>query len=333
MHEFEQGFSVREGMWHKLGTVLADYPGREEGMREAGHDFQVIERPAFVGGPGNPLYAASPPRHIPAYKALVKSTDESVVFNIVKESYGVVQPEILWDIADAMMDFENVKYETAGILRQGAVLWVLCKLDEPTQIKGDDSVIFPYGLISTTNDGTGSCKASATSVRVVCMNTYKASADQSRSSGLEYTFRHTKNVMARIDDAKLAIKGIRQSHDEFMELAEELAQIHLTEGQRDLFVSSLIPMPADALISERVVKNIDTARAKVQAIFDTVTIPEAHKLTGYGAWNAGIEYLDYIRPARSADSQFGRSLLTQESRKTKLAKLIREVASETLVTA
>ena len=33
---FEQGFSVREPMWHGLGTILDEYPGREQAMRAAG---------------------------------------------------------------------------------------------------------------------------------------------------------------------------------------------------------------------------------------------------------------------------------------------------------
>ena len=44
-HFFEQGFSVREPMWHGLGTILGDYPGRADAMEAAGHDFTIYETP------------------------------------------------------------------------------------------------------------------------------------------------------------------------------------------------------------------------------------------------------------------------------------------------
>src|SRR5690242_8795690 len=49
--EFEQGFFVRVPAWHGLGTVLDDYPGREEAMRLAGHDWDIVELPSFTAMP------------------------------------------------------------------------------------------------------------------------------------------------------------------------------------------------------------------------------------------------------------------------------------------
>ena len=46
---FDQGFFVREPAWHGLGVVLQDYPGREEAMRLAGHDWDVLESEVRFG--------------------------------------------------------------------------------------------------------------------------------------------------------------------------------------------------------------------------------------------------------------------------------------------
>lgn len=49
---FETGFFVRKPAWHEQGIVLDYYPGREEAMKLAGHDFKVVERPiAVIGKP------------------------------------------------------------------------------------------------------------------------------------------------------------------------------------------------------------------------------------------------------------------------------------------
>jgi phage/plasmid-like protein (TIGR03299 family) len=316
---FEQGFSVREPMWHGLGEVLPEYPGREEAMRLAGHDFVVVERPVQVVGNHSAIEAEG-------WKALVKS-GSTTILNVVKQSYGVVQNDTLWDIVDALVDQPNVKYETAGVLKEGAVLWVLALLDEPYTVTGDNTQIYPYVCSSTTHDGSGACKAQATSIRVVCWNTYSAAAAQSKASGREFTFRHTKKVNERIEDAKLALSGVRASHEAFIQLSEELARVALRQDQVKLFIDNLIPMPPEALISERVMHNVDSARASIQAVLNGPTTADAHRQSGYGCFQAGIEYLDHVRAAKTVQSKFGRSILRQEPAKEKLVKLIHACAA------
>jgi phage/plasmid-like protein (TIGR03299 family) len=321
---FEQGFSVREPMWHGMGEVLADYPGREEAMRIAGHDFTVAERPVYLQnewkGEGETTVK------VDGWKALARE-DTGKVLMVARQSYGVVQNDVLWNIVDAVVNQDKaVHYETAGVLKDGAVLWVLAWLDEPTTIRGDDSPTYPFVMASTTHDGSGSCQVRATNVRVVCMNTFSMAESQARASGFEFTFRHSSRVLDRIEDAKLVLSGVRANHAEFVELANELAAIPISVGQRELFVSELIPLQSEALHSDRVVTNVENARNAVRHILGGETIPDAHRETGYGLLLAGTEYLDHIRGARSQATFLGRSLLRNEPAKTKLATLVREVA-------
>ena len=325
-HEFVQGFAVREPAWHGLGVTLPDYPGRETAIKLAGHDFTVVERPVSievpVGDEGESIAIAAE-----GWKALLRE-DTNKVFNVVRDSYQIVQNEVLWDIVDAIVDQPNVKYETAGVLKGGALLWVLAWLDEPVTISGDNSPIYPFVLVSTTHDGSGAAKARTVSVRVVCWNTYSAADYQAKNSGLEFTFRHTKNVGDKIEDAKRALSGARVQHQEFVELAEELQAIKLNEKQVELFVTSFLPSPQDVgeIVSDRVVSNIEEARAAVRHILNGETISEGIRGTGYGAFQAGIEYLDHIRSYRSNETLFNRSLVRSEAAKGKLATLVREVA-------
>lgn len=342
-HEHVQSFSVNKPTWHGLATILDHYPGREEGMRIAGHDFTVIERPLYIAGsPSQAVateafeddksYVVTPDGNFGAkgadgWKALLKSGTGDIL-NIVQNSYTVVQNDELWDIVDFVVEQPNVMYETAGILRLGAVLWVLAKIDEPSMIKGDNSEIYPYICVSTTHDGSGACRADATSVRVVCMNTFNGASAEAKRSGRSFTFRHTKNVKNKIEDAKLALKGVGEQHQAFMALAEELAEVKLTRNQRELFVTQFVPMPPEAMISKRVMTNVENARTKVRGIFDSATTAEAHQFTGFGAFQAGIEYLDHLRGTKgnAAESMFNRSILKPEPAKQKLAGLIRECA-------
>ena len=67
-------------------------------------------------------------------------------------------------------------------------------------------------------------------------------------------------------------------------------------------------------------------RAKVNSLFFGPTIPDAHKLTGYGLFQAGVEYFDHLRAYRSKESYVKRTLLTNNPAKATLTRTIRELA-------
>lgn len=318
-------FLVRKPAWHRFGTVLQDYPGREEAMRLAGHRFVVIERAPYWYPDEDSINTA----RIPKQKLLVKQdmdSGELTPLKVMDESYTVVQNEICWDLIDALIG-EGVKYETGGTLDDGALCFVTAWLDEPGTVTGDDSPTWPYGFVNWGHTGNGSITAGSSSIREVCANTVAMAEQDAEAGGRLFRFRHTKNVMSRVEDAKLVIRGISAAHNDYMELAEELAQIRVSENQRELFVSLLIPTPPEALISERVMGNIEKAREQVRGILtEGNTVPEYHQLTAYGLMQAGVEYLDHLRGYRSDYTYMGRTLLRPEPLKAKLVPLIREVA-------
>lgn len=328
---FEQGFFVREPAWHGLGVVLDDYPGRDEAMQLAGHDFTVLERPVYVSqrdeesNESGRVRVRWAHRKAEGWKALIHGTSLDVL-NVVRDTYTVIQNETGWDIVDALVG-AGARYETGLTLKDGAVCIVTALLDEPVTISGDDSVTLPYGVVRWAHDGSGSMACRSTSIRVVCANTDEASSMQAKRLGVDFTFRHTRKVHERIEDAKLAIRGIRAAHEEYVELAEELARTPITREQRELFVAAFLPIPPEALVSERVMANVEGARAEVRSLFNGPTIPEAHRFTAYGLRLAGIEYLDHLRGYRNSDTYVGRQLLRTEPAKAKLSKLIQEVVA------
>lgn len=314
---FNQGFFVREPAWHGLGVVLDDYPGRDEAMRLAGHDFDVVERSVAKS---TDTEEGRTWGHIKGFKALTKSDDPSVVFGVVKDTYTVVQNSVGWDIVDAIIG-EGARYETGLTLHDGAVCSVLAWLNEPIRIPGDDSDILPYLNVAWSHDGSGALTARSTSVRVVCANTQAAAEMQGKRLGTDYTFRHTRNVMDRVNEAKNAIQGLRKNMREYEELAIELASIRVSKTARDIFLERFIPMPEVAVITDRVAKNVDEARASVKAILELgATVPDAHRDTAYGLQLAGVEYLDHIRGTKgdAQKSKYNRSIMRAEPLKAKL---------------
>lgn len=339
---FDQGFFVRKPAWHGLGIVLDEYPGRAEAQRLAGHDFDVVKTPLFsrVGTPEDPRFVP-----IPGWSQLVarsngdeRSVAHGNLLNIAKDSYAPIPNGVPYDFAELLLA-EGFKYETGITLKGGAECALTLLLDEPIQVKGDDSETLPYLSLNWSHDGSGAFRGRSTSVRVVCANTVALSEAEGKRLGTNFSIRHTKNWKARVEDAKKAITGVRKDIAAYRDAMDAFALQPVTAQDRDLFVQALVldqtvasvsRFKADAArgqYSTTVQNNVERATRAARKLFDGPTIPEAHKLTAYGLHLAGVEYLDHVRDARSDDSRVGRSLLRDEPAKARLNSLIRDIVA------
>lgn len=334
MTKNDQMYSVREAPWHMgMGTnvhMLDTAPEtRMARIEAAGHAFTVEENDVYLkreqpaGEPGHPTPTFP---KVDGWKALTRS-DTGDILNVARGSYEVVQNVVGHELFEALSKGATLDDGTGGTVKNGAVCYLSARVDEPQQVTGDDSPIYPYVVVLWTHDGSGALQARRTSVRPVCWNTISLGEAEARRSGRNFTFRHTKNVLARIEEAKRVIAGAREETAAFVELANELARMPVTDEQRERFVTTFIPRPEAEVISDQVLDNILRERSKVRAIFESPTIPEAHRNTAYGLVQAGIEYLDHLRAYRSSDTYLGRTLLRDEPLKRKLVPMVRELAA------
>jgi phage/plasmid-like protein (TIGR03299 family) len=322
---FEQGFFVREPAWHGLGVVLQYYPGREEAMRLAGHDWDVVELP--LAGLRRKPTGEKEWRVLDGFVEHVRS-DTGTTLRVGSDTFERIPNSTAYDVAELLFD-QGFQYEAGITVDGGKQCAITLKLDEPIQITGDDSPVVPFGCLAWAHDGSASLKVRSGTIRQVCANTIAASEAEGKRLGTDFTFRHTKNVMERIDDAKQAIRGVREGLNVYREVAEELAALSVTPAQRDIFVSTIIGEKAaeKSAVSKRVATNLHNERTKINALFFGPTIPAAHKLTGYGLWLAGGEYFDHLRKYRSQDSYVKRTLLSDNPAKAALADTIRELVA------
>lgn len=335
---FNEGFVVREPAWHGLATVLGDYPlmgdlwsgdPTKDPYILAGHDFDLEEvelymrQTRFVPGVGDTVTF---PR-LAEFRAM-RNSKTGTVFQVAKDSYAAIPNNVGWELAERFVDANpNVKVTTGGVLKDGAVCWLLLQLDEPFTIPGDDSTTLPYVNVHWSHDGTGALRAFRTLIRTVCINTLDAGWAAAEQQNVTFSIRHTKNAEVRIEDAKAALSGLRSQTEAYIELATELGTLHVTPQQRLHFVQTLIPSPVGDVVSDQVRENIARDQNKVLSLFEGPTIPEAHKDTAYGLVQAGVEYLDWLRGYRNSDTLFGRQLLRTEPLKQKLVPMVRELVS------
>jgi phage/plasmid-like protein (TIGR03299 family) len=335
---FDTGFFVRVPAWHGLGIVLDDYPSREEAMRLAGHDFDVVEVEAFIRLQNNLLASAGQPTNGPngsfrkakGFKGLVRS-DTLEVLNVPNASYEVIQNSVAYEIAEILFD-QGFEFETGITLDGGKLCALTLLLDEPFTLPGDNSVTVPFGCLRWAHDGSGSLRCNTGTIRQVCANTTTAAEAEGKRLGTDFTFRHTKNVKDRIEEAKQVVKGARAQTAAYVKAMEALCEIEVTPEQRDLFVSEIIGdrdgiISKSAAASTRVKNNIERERTKVLSLFMGDTIPVDHTLTGYGLFQAGTEYFDHLRAFRSQESYVKRTLLTHNPAKASLVRTINELVA------
>jgi phage/plasmid-like protein (TIGR03299 family) len=319
----ESMFSVRQMPWHREGTIIQDYPDTWAQARTlAGLDWDPVTAPVYAVT-GINLDGTAHYEPIEGWKTITRS-DTGAVLSISKDTYTVIDHAEMGEIIEAVLAQPGVKWETAGVLHGGKAVWCLALLDEPVTLPGDESPTLPYLATTNRHDGTAACALRATAVRIVCANTFRAAELEGERTGTTFSFIHKASWRNRIDEARTAVTGARAEMARYAELASELLGITITPAQRELFITEFIPKPPDGLITDRVARNVDEARAALRMIFESKTTEQvAH--TAYGLVQAAGEYLDHVRGARSWETRLNRTLIRPEPLKHRALSLARDI--------
>lgn len=326
-------FSVREMPWHGLGTVLSEYPSRDEAQSIA-HPWEPVTAPVFrqvpfISEDGEPgvRYEA-----IEGQQEVVRS-DNNAHIGVTNDTLGIVTNSEMYDIAEAVAGLgSDVRYETGGTLRGGRSVWLLLRLDEPLVLAGDpNGATLQYFALQNSHDGGGSFRGQAINTRIVCANTSRMADMSAKASGTEIVFRHTKNVKDRIEEAKQALAMWRTSVDEWRVFNEHLLTMRVTDAQREEFIERFVPAPEAAIVSKRVLTNIENARGDLRTIFASET-SEGVKNTAYGLVQGAVEYSQWFRSTRGksdqdrAENLFRRSFLDRDRLVQSAARMAQDIA-------
>jgi phage/plasmid-like protein (TIGR03299 family) len=320
--------SVRETVWHGFADVLPDYISRAEAQALT-MSWEPITSPIFgeepIITPEGDLGVEYQP--LAGYRA-VRRSDNAQLLGVVSDTYTPVSNQALWDIAEAVegLDPASVQYETAGSLRGGKSVWVAIRLREPLFVDGDpNGTAVPFYIFQNTHDGSGALQGKASIIRPVCQNTWTASDLDAKMRGTAFTFRHTAKITDRIEQAKTALAGWRQSVADFQQWSLDMVGLEVSKAGVEEFLERFIPAPPAGLASERVMANVLTARGQVRDILDGPTC-EGISGTAWGLFQAATEYGQWVRPARTPETAFKRSVLTSSDVTMSAARMAREAA-------
>jgi phage/plasmid-like protein (TIGR03299 family) len=309
-HLVQTMFSAgRQTPWHGLGNVVDTAPNSEEALKLAGLDWEVQPSDVVVNG-----------LIVPNYKANVRS-DNGTVLGIVSDRYTIVQNAEAFQFTDNLIGSGDVRYETAGALRDGRVIWLLASLEKEYEILGDD--IAPYMCFTNSHDGTGAVRVMMTPIRVVCNNTLNLAL---KGAKRQWSTVHKGDIARKIESAEATLMNAEKYMEALNEEANNLVDIKITPATWADMVNELIP--STEKMSKR---QLDTVGEKRQALHDAIMMADIQKFkgTGWAAINAVTDFVAHTEPARQtknyADNNFqkviqGHSLVDQ------LHDLLRQVA-------
>ena len=286
--------SLREPAWHGLGTVLD----------EAVSTSKMLQVAHLAGWNVRLEELQLPGRSHRQHFATVRTNPfdgESDVLGVVGERYNVLQNEELFAFGDAILD--GAKWETAGSIKNGTVVFGSLRLERTTEIdpKGRNDLMNNYLLVHTSHDGSLAIQASITPVRVVCQNTLNmAVGARGKSAKQSFRIRHTQTVGGKVAAAREALGLAHKYLDEFDRQAQEMIAKEISDKQFFDIITTAYPKPEkDAKGSMTKWENkIDT----LNDIYSSGTVANI-KGTAWGAYNTMTERLDWFRNPRGGNAE------------------------------
>lgn len=326
--------SVRDAGWHGLATVKDDYVTPEQARQEA-FPWEPVTTPLYRAVPTITENGPSTTYEVVPHIVGVERSDTGEFFGSVGEDYVHATNKELTEVAEAVEGIAagDVRVETAGSLKGGRKVWMLLRLNDPIVVKGDpNGATIPYFALQNNHDGSGSFRGQALFTRIICDNTAQAADLEAAKRGTEFTFRHTSGLKDRIEEAKAAVAGWRDSIEKWNLLMDHLIDLKITPDQRDVFIEEFIPMPVSTkTVSERVLTNIETARGEFMGLVNGIT-GEGIDTTAYGLVQASLEFQQHVRGVRAdsplarSESRFKRAYLDRDRLTTVAVDLAQKVA-------
>lgn len=279
IYEYDQMFSVREVPWHGLGKVIAEAPNSEEALRIAELDWDVIQVPAVRGDTGEV---------VPNMKLNVCSKSDMVI-GLVSDRYRIVQNREAFAFTDGVIG-GDVRYETAGSLRNGRTVWMLAKLPE-TRIAGDE--VEQYMCFTNTHDGTGAVRCCLTPIRVVCNNTLNYALSHAKRN---WSTKHTGDIQGKMIEARECLYLAENYILELDAFANQMIDVRIDDDMLKKILNKCFPVGDKATDREK-----KTIEQKKESYMICYFAPDIAKFQGtaWGALNAMSDFVGHSAPLRN----------------------------------
>jgi len=300
--DLETMMYARATPWHGEGVNVGEEGvTAKRAIKAAGLDWEVAPMPVVaVGDPEAPMEIEDPDN---VGSAVVRLSDRKLL-GLVGPGWTPVQNAEAFEFLDSLTGAggDGLRYETAGALRGGRIVWMLASLRDTPEIVVDGcDPVKPYLLLSNAHDGTASLRVKFTATRVVCANTLAIAHREAGADG--FAVRHTRNVEALMRTRSKVLELARRSFDLSTGIWTQATQVEVDPSTVDAFIAGLLPATKDATTGAlKLTRATLRARDRVQDLFEgTADGANLGRIgTAWKLYNAATQWATHEAAPRSA---------------------------------
>lgn len=288
--------------WEMLGQDATDALTAAQALSLAGLDTPVTKQPCFAYLNGEYVEVEN--------RWVTGSPDPSSGLwrphGVVGDNYEVVQNTEQFEMLDAICDDSGAKYQTAGSVNNGSVVFVAMKLPNTLQFNGGEDNIDLYLYAQNSHDGSKAFTIAITPVRLVCTNKMAAAIKNARSV---YKIKHTKNAQLRVQEARQTLNLTFTYVEQFEQHVQQLIDKPMQTKQFEKFAKSFIGYDPEVGTDAKRTRQENT----LEQLMELWNAP-TQQVAGRNAWagyNAVTEYIDWFsgtRKKKAADDTQARAM-------------------------
>jgi len=325
--------------WHLALTgdrsrmLAGGFASTDDMIAAAGLGWNVSKVPLYYLGPDGSFLPVTDP----AAERDGRREDQGVTaFTMVRDDtrlslgcavgsrYASFQNRSLFVLGDLLTKSGEARWETAGALKGGRLVWALAQLPGSFDVRRRDGSAdqeVPYILFHTSHDGTAALTACPTRTRVVCHNTSSyalrtseraAAAAAARRgeavpeevSARRFSIRHTDSIERTAGEAATALGIASRAIAEDAAFAQGLADTPMDVESFGTFVAQLTtgaddPIEARETVAETLAEGGPSATILSEKCLTLRELFERgvgnHGEDRYDALNAVTEFVDHQR--------------------------------------
>lgn len=265
--------------WHGESEALVGNETTEEVMKKAGLDWSVSTEPLYRSN-GEQVQA----------QASIRSSDGSVL-GVVGPRWTPLQNADAFKVFEPLVESGDMAWHTAGSLRNGQRVWVLCQLNLSNSVIAEGDEISKFALLSNGHDGLLAVHFGFTPIRVVCANT-EALARECEASKL-IRVRHHRFVKENVEKLRDIMNIANQEFEATCDQYRFLASRAINSDDLKKYVK--IVFNQNTKEEEDISTRSQNILTSVEKLFEG---GKGNNLPGvqgtyWAAYNAVTEYLNY----------------------------------------
>lgn len=313
MHEIDNQRAIyaRKPAWHRLGVVKeSGWFNAEEALAVLNPNNEPIRKGSvFVKVKIGDKYEMVEADEWSGVVRINPDTNAPQVLGVNGKDYGIVQLDDNFRFLDTVVgNIGGSHYEATGLLRRGKQVFITIDTGAiALDPQGRADRIQKYILGVNSWDGSLAFRVKMTNIRVECANLLACALRGSSNRIVEgdWSTKHTKDIMARAEAAKITLGLWKSYNDEWLVQADRMIHTDMTDAAFERLLEGLFTTEEKLGVKEK----DDATIQQVHQIYELSPTCKNVWGTAWGGLQAVTETVDWYSKVRG-----GKATTMEESR-------------------